>query len=233
MKIEPNSFIETIFSKKCGRLYVDPTDGDARKNGFREKTGELLKGHAFVECIIPGNALDMAALLFKVGFSLVCIQPVFEVYLDDLGFQKPGNIHTAMPAEHKAIIQTAGVSFCFDRYSQDRRISRTHTETVYSQWVRNSLSGRADFVMTNGQAFCSGKITGRDGWIELIAVPEDQRKKGIGGDLVRASLYEFKQRGCLRSKVKTELLNVNGVRLYESLGFKLSECFLALHWHSD
>ena len=165
-------------------------------------------------------------------FNLVCIQLIFEKSIENLCLQKPQNIRGVEYSEHKKFVRLAATSFHYDRYSLDQYIPRSHVEIIYSQWITNALLGRADFVLSEANGFCSGKKKQEEGWIDLIATPEGMRKKGLGAQLVAASLYEFNRLGCTVCKVKTELGNLNGVRLYEGLGFKLVGSTLALHWHS-
>tara|TARA_B100000315_G_scaffold260721_1_gene324449 strand:- start:10142 stop:10903 length:762 start_codon:yes stop_codon:yes gene_type:complete len=235
MRIDSNPFIEEIFNKKCGRLFIDPENLNRESYvlTFKEKVKELRYPYQFIECILPTDALAVAVALFSIDFILVCIQTIFEKSLENLVSQNLGNIRRPEPSEYPAIAQVAGDSFKFDRYSQDQQLPKASIKALYSQWIKNSLSGSVDFVLTDGSSFCSCKKIGREGWIDLIAVPENKRGKGIGKRLVLASLWELKQRGCDFCKVKTELLNLGGVRLYEGLGFKLFDSCLALHWHGD
>ncbi|EGD72600.1 N-alpha-acetyltransferase 30 [Salpingoeca rosetta] len=57
------------------------------------------------------------------------------------------------------------------------------------------------------------------GYIGMLAVSEDHRKKGIGTMLVKASVEAMKEAGADEIVLEAETSNLGALRIYESLGF--------------
>lgn len=62
-------------------------------------------------------------------------------------------------------------------------------------------------------------ITGRYGYIAMLAVLPAYRKKNIGKRLVKLFIEECRQNNCDYVKLETEVVNIGALRLYESCGF--------------
>ena len=63
-------------------------------------------------------------------------------------------------------------------------------------------------------------VTVPTGYIGMLAVSQDYRRRGIGKDLVKQVVERMKQLGCTSVTLETEVSNVTAQRLYEdSFGF--------------
>jgi N-alpha-acetyltransferase 30 len=60
------------------------------------------------------------------------------------------------------------------------------------------------------------KISGRKGYIAMIAVLPTYRKKNIGKHLVKLFLEESRNNNCDYVQLETEICNIGALRLYES-----------------
>ena len=92
-------------------------------------------------------------------------------------------------------------------------------------WIRNSCGGRADAVLIYHEndvpkGFIACNIKGNKGLIDLIAVSEDARGKGIGKKLVSSSLRWFKDK-VNHVEVNTEAINYPSLKMYQNNGFKV------------
>ncbi|KAJ3401630.1 N-alpha-acetyltransferase 30, partial [Chytridiales sp. JEL 0842] len=57
------------------------------------------------------------------------------------------------------------------------------------------------------------------GYIGMLAVSNDYRKRGIGSHLVRLAIRQMQKEGADEVSLETECVNMGAVRLYEGLGF--------------
>lgn len=62
----------------------------------------------------------------------------------------------------------------------------------------------------------------RKGHIVSLAVLEGHRRKGLGRALVEEALKGMKGRGCAEAYLEVRISNQPAIRLYESLGFKVT-----------
>ena len=67
--------------------------------------------------------------------------------------------------------------------------------------------------------------------IDLIAVSEDHRKKGLGLQMINYALQNFS--GNNRWIVGTQSTNIASIKLYERLGFQTMGSQYVLHRHSS
>ncbi|EDV29154.1 uncharacterized protein TRIADDRAFT_18177 [Trichoplax adhaerens] len=63
------------------------------------------------------------------------------------------------------------------------------------------------------------KKTIRRGYIAMLAVEKDYRKRGIGSELVSLTIEQMIKEGCDEVVLETELSNKPALALYENLGF--------------
>lgn len=109
-----------------------------------------------------------------------------------------------------------------------------HAARLYREWVGHAFSGAHGALVRRDGGRIVGLLTYRlatdPAWIELLAVRDDRRGKGVGTALSRAFLAKARaaQRG--RARVRTQLRNVGAIRTYERAGFRVAACTFMLHW---
>ncbi|KAL9642991.1 hypothetical protein ABK040_010683 [Willaertia magna] len=64
-----------------------------------------------------------------------------------------------------------------------------------------------------------GKTATMRGYIAMLAVEKEHRKKGIATELAKKAIEAMKKEGCEEIVLETELLNTAALRFYERLGF--------------
>jgi len=72
------------------------------------------------------------------------------------------------------------------------------------------------------------------GYIGMLAVSEDYRRRGIGKELVRQVLLRMQEMGCTSAILETEVSNVTAQRLYQDIfGFVREELLVRyyLNWN--
>lgn len=57
------------------------------------------------------------------------------------------------------------------------------------------------------------------GYIAMLAVDKDYRKRGIGSELVSKAINSMKEKGCDEVVLETEITNKGALALYQNLGF--------------
>lgn len=72
----------------------------------------------------------------------------------------------------------------------------------------------------------------KSGYIGMLAVDSNQRKKGIGTTLACQVLDQMRKQGCTSVMLETEAVNKGAMRLYERLGFIREELLVKyyLNW---
>lgn len=141
---------------------------------------------------------------------------------------------TAHEAELRKITASA---YRHSHYFNDPKIPLEKAEAIYQEWVGNSLEGFADYVIiVRSKEKIVGYITLRIknlnekafGIIDLIAVEENYRGRGVGKMLVTEGIKKI----CNRIDslyVGTQISNMPALRLYEGLGFKAIFSEATLH----
>ncbi len=135
----------------------------------------------------------------------------------------------------------SAVAFRWGRFTADMRLPREGVEKLHGTWARNCcLGAQADQVLVareNHQVlgFIALKFQManevRVGSIELIAIAESSRGKGVGSALVAESC-KWLSRFTNFVVVRTELPNTPALRMYEAQGFRVLNGSLYLSRHN-
>lgn len=144
-------------------------------------------------------------------------------------------IDLARAEDFTACIEIGRRAFTTDRYHADPEIPDAVADTLKARWVENSLAGRADTALVARDE--SGGVVGfnlimntSDGpSIDLIAVAENQRGRGIGRALVAAALAHY-QGQAEAMLVGTQSRNTASMALYPALGFDRIAEQTTFHW---
>ena len=148
-------------------------------------------------------------------------------------------IENSAEDDEAAVVDLAGRCFSYSRFHADRRIGTERADTVKREWVRNSCKGRAAMVYVARRA---GEVAGflavmkREGQsgseaaIDLIGVDPEHQGQGVGRSLSLRFIREWRGRAD-RLLVGTQAANIPALRLYELLGFRISETSYVLHAH--
>ena len=60
---------------------------------------------------------------------------------------------------------------------------------------------------------------GHRGWLNYLAVAPEQRKRGIGSELVRHAVSAMQKLGCQKINLQVRESNVDVLAFYEAIGF--------------
>lgn len=139
------------------------------------------------------------------------------------------------------VARMSAVAFRWGRFTADMRLPREGVERLHGTWARNCCLGtQAERVLVARE---NHKVVGfialkflmahevRIGSIELIAIAESSRGKGVGSALVAESC-KWLSRLTNFVVVRTELPNTPALRMYETQGFRVLNGSLYLSRHN-
>jgi len=70
---------------------------------------------------------------------------------------------------------------------------------------------------------CMAGYDGHRGWLYSVAVSAEQRRRGIGQELVAAALEALRELGCIKVNLQIRASNHEVRAFYESLGFDVED----------
>ena len=70
---------------------------------------------------------------------------------------------------------------------------------------------------------CQAGYDGHRGWLYGVAVSPDQRRRGIGTNLVETAVQSLNERGCGKVNLQIRAGNTAVAEFYESLGFEIED----------
>jgi ribosomal protein S18 acetylase RimI-like enzyme len=172
-------------------------------------------------------------------FRLVDVRITFENQLESAIEPRAGGsqaiIRPFIPEDHSNLRAIAKSSFRSTRFYFDSNFSESLCDALYETWTERSYSGYADAVLVaeiGGQAV--GYITCHLpdqtlGQIGLVAVRADWQGRGLGQELVTASLHWFAERGVTQVLVVTQGRNRRAQRTFQKCGFVTQSAYLWYH----
>jgi ribosomal protein S18 acetylase RimI-like enzyme len=160
------------------------------------------------------------------------------------------NIRPGVRGDLAALEPMAAKNHGKGRFAYDPGFPRGKAEELFRVWIRksviNSEAGTRDpesrerhhcLVADMDGSICGYsalKISHNDniGQISLLGVDDSARRKGVGGDLVNASLDYFVAQGIPTIHVVTQAHNIPAQRLYQTCGFVTVGCVFVYHkWY--
>jgi len=178
-----------------------------------------------------------AQLLTANRFALVDIRLTLEKH--DLATWQPFMpTMTIRPYHESDMPQLKAIarhSYRASRFYFDTHFSEVICDAFYETWIEKSCHGYADEVLVCeianqpvGFVTCSAKAT--NGNIGLVGVDASIRGKGIGYQLLMASMNWFHDRACVTVDVVTQGRNISAQRLYQRCGFMTKSVELWYHF---
>ena len=177
--------------------------------------------------------------LNNLGFYLVTIMSNLEL----INFKIPvfskfsSNVKLASLEDKQDIKKIAYNSFKNDRFHNDHNINKNEASKIKSEWVGNYFVGKRGhkcFVYKENDKCVGFLLTLFDKKIviiDLIAVDNNYRNKGIGKILIDYMLNFYKD-DLIKVNVGTQLNNKASLNLYKNFNFRFKNYSLVWHWHS-
>ncbi len=124
-----------------------------------------------------------------------------------------------------SLVKLSILSGEYSRFKIDPNISETQFQELFTEWIRNSVSGKnAEYVLTyhtanKPEGFITLSYKNHRGKIGLISVSDQIQNKGIGTSLIHAVFVLCKQRGIKDLEVVTQSDNHIACNFYRKNGF--------------
>ena len=141
----------------------------------------------------------------------------------------------ATEADLPALRHLASSAFTESRFYRDKRFPPGKAKQLFALWIERGIRERESFVVVRRhEGLPTGFLSGRaaadgKGCIELVAVSDEFRGRGVGTQLLAASFAEFQRRKCIELSVATQGSNAAAQRLYQAHGFRTR--FVRLWFH--
>jgi dTDP-4-amino-4,6-dideoxy-D-galactose acyltransferase len=176
----------------------------------------------------------------ELGFAIVDVRVTLEnsrLHAESLDVSD--RIRLAESRDLAALKRIAGISHHGSRFYADGHLPVERCNQLYETWIEKSCDGSlADCVLVADQddeavGYVSANMRERtSGEIGLAAVASEAQGKGVGTQLVRASLRWFASKGAQRVSVVTQGANISAQRLYQGCGFFTRKMELWFHrWY--
>lgn len=229
---DPLAFESSVFGAPVGRVArkLDGMKLDAMVGDWKVARQWLVSARVDASDTTACDELSSAG--FECIETLVTLEASLPATLD-----MPDNVIVAGGEERQACLDIARTTFSFDRFHADLRVSNTLADCLKETWVRNSLDGRADVVLSaldRGLAvgFVTCLSSDDAGVIDLIAVAPGHQGRGIGKRLVQAAKAYYAGRRALM-RVGTQEANSASLALYQSQGFIRVRTQYTYHWINE
>ncbi len=235
-RLEPDSWLSGILGRPSWNVVAE-RPGSAGSAALSALSGP---GPQFATAKLAAADTAGAGALQSFGFRVVDMALTFEAE----GVAVPQDaaaVRFAGAGDLAAVEAIAGSAFRYSRFHLDPNLPKGLADKVKAAWAGNWFRGaRGDGMVVAEDS--AGRVAGflQLIWtenerlvIDLIAVQPDSARKGraramIGFAARRGTGDARRPRGML---VGTQAANTASVRLYESLGFRLSGAKLVLHHH--
>ncbi len=227
MKIEPLEWDTQFFGKKTGAITIGDNEvaadfitSEAQRQGYE---------------LVYFFSKTLQSVLKKSGFEWVDTKVTFskDVQATEAPIELLAYSSKATPELVRLALQSGWKS----RFNEDKKLQPKYEE-LYTQWLKRSLDGEFDdvvFIYKVGDSI-AGLVTIRiendtNGKVGLFAVAESFRGQGIGKKMLQALEAWYYEKGVKTSEIATQKKNEAACKLYESMGYKISDTSYVYHLH--
>ena len=197
-----------------------------------------LPNGAFVQARVPYEDRVTAVALEHAGFCPIEELVTFEIETADIVARSTTGLRWAHSADREEVVHLARQGFTHSRFHLDRDIASTTANEIKADWAGGFFAGVRGNRMVVAER--RGDIVGfmlliddeNSTIIDLVAVSEQARGKGIAADMIGFSI-DKEALGVMRIRVGTQAENLPAVGLYTSMGFQPVAKQLTFHRHVD
>src|SRR6185312_15507188 len=235
--VAPQLFADPWLSKQLGKAAFHLAGRTEEITDYLEPlSARLSQGVPFADAKITVDSPAAMASLQSLGFVLIDTTLQFEMPRDGLAIRNAADVAFATPDDAEGIKAIAEGAFVYDRFHRDPAIPDGTANALKRAWVQNFFAGqRGDWMVTarrDGAAAgflqllksVEGKLV-----IDLIAVGAPYRGAGLARAMIAFAARECDGTGSII--VGTQVSNIPSVRLYASLGFRLTSAQYVFHRH--
>lgn len=224
------------FGTRCARIRLTE---ELATNQYLE-LNRVIKQYGFVTIDNNSQNLKNNELLSLIkGNFLVDVPLTFSYKLKetDKHFKDCYSVTNNFEQSNK-VESIAKSSFLAGRFYNDSRIDKSLVDGLYENWIKNSFCSENKYFVIADQS--SGFILfstineGKGLDIELIAVDDKERRKGIAGKMIDTLKCYAIKKGHEYINVVTQAHNVGAINLYTRHGFQLDKCEYTFHfWNKE
>lgn len=176
----------------------------------------------------------LEALGFRLVDTLVTLELDLSRPLSRVAVPDAAVIREGVAADAPALMAIARRAFTdtsvwLDRFHADPRIPQEQANELYAQWVKNSVAPAAPaesmadcawVVQVGGHlaGFLTCRVADGNGVVSLNAVEAAYRRQGLYAALVQTAVSWFRQQGCRRVQIRTNLVSHGVLRTWQRLG---------------
>lgn len=189
---------------------------------------------AYATYRVPSSDFSLIHALEKSNFILIDGLITLGIDLSEIGIEETlEEIREANKNNIKELKDLTSGLYSGTRVFNDPFISEDTANEFYVKWIENSVMGKAaDSVLVWEE---EGEILGyitlkRNGSIPLVGVSKKAQGKGIGKNLIKASLNKFKKWSLEKVEIETQMNNIPALRTYQASGFKITDSHLTFRW---
>jgi dTDP-4-amino-4,6-dideoxy-D-galactose acyltransferase len=228
---------------------IDLLEWDTRHFGFKiarlpepRDAGQIREGiaaaeQAGVRCLVTLIGLAQADVIVAAedaGFRSYDVRLELDRAPRDGAAAEP---IVATNADVSRFETIARASFSDSRFYADPNFADERAAEMYALWVRRGMDDDDRLVLTTqdrgGFIVCHCDSDRRIGTIELIAVDEQTRGRGVGSQLLEKAESAFSKAGMTRTRVVTQARNISAQRFYQRWGYRTASVSLWLHRWAD
>jgi len=220
MQVEHQDFESDVLGAPVARLVSEDGTCPQDRNAW------------LISCRVPADDVAKTQRLKKIGFREIESLATFRRPLDAIFGEAAPQLATE--GDFYDCLKIGKTSFQFDRFHADPGVPNAAADKLKETWVENSLKGRADavFVTRDGDratGFNLCRIDGREVTIDLIAVANDMKGRGLGKQLIEQALNYYSDKADF-IRAGTQTNNSASNRLYLSTGFSEFSQQKTFHW---
>lgn len=190
----------------------------------------------FIYAKVDVGELERVRILESLDFNLVDTNITFAKAMrpEPAGLDA-ACVRMARREDEGAAVALARASFTKSRFHNDPLIPKAVADELKGEWVRNYfLRARGDAMVVAEEG---GRLTGflllldaGDALIiDLVAVADRQRGRGVAAAMTRFAEASFPRKSLIR--VGTQIGNAAAIRSYQRMGFALERSQYIFHYH--
>ena len=197
-----------------------------------------IKEDYFVFSKISTNSVNIWQCLEKANFKLIDTNVKFELNNNKLSEKQQHNDIEICFAEKKhqhAVGKIARDNFLYSRFHLDPLIDNDIANQIKQNWAKNYFFGKRGnemvlaLVHNEPVGFLQLIIKEKELFIDLIGVDKIAQGRGVASSMIQFASTNIKS-SCI--KVGTQIGNLPSIKLYQKLGFVLTESDYVFHYHS-
>jgi ribosomal protein S18 acetylase RimI-like enzyme len=237
IRLVRDAWLSEVFKYDTFRLSMN-NPSDIKEQHLNQCFRDVLRNkQVFIYTKIPTDDVTCVHLLEDKGFRLIDTNIALERPINSRELvNNDTTVRFAHANDEAQVRNVAGHSMKFSRFHLDPTIATEIANGLKETWAGNYFHGKRGNEMVvserDGQiaSFLQILFSGDILVIDLIAVSEEFRRKGIASNMIACA--EANLEGFNRIRVGTQIANIPSLRLYERLGFRIINTSYILHYHS-